>query len=301
MDKIKKIMGFIMIILASILYGTLPLGISFGHDIGLVTEQIVIYRFIFSLPCIIIAVIILNKGKLNYKAGVKLMVVGGLGYGLTAMLLSKAYAILGTAPATIIHFSYPAVIMSLEFLFLQKRISKGEIGALFMVILALLLLLEYPIKLDGYGLICAVVSAFTYAGYIFFLSIQSKIKSVNPIERTFWILIGGTIFFVFRYGFINPEYFFISSNQIVLLIATAVFQTLLPVLFLILGLKYIRASVAGIIGALEPFTALLIGAIYFEESLIGKRGISAIFILLSVIWIGIVNLKEEKNACINKQ
>lgn len=288
----KEDFGLIFVILASMLYGTLPMGIHMGHSIGLETEQIVIYRFLFSLP-LILGTLWWKKKKILVKGTIEMMLVGGLGYGLTALLLSKAYALLGTAPATILHFTYPAVIMLFECKGKKQKLSRGELSSLTIVLFALLLMIEFPLTLDWGGILVAIFSAFTYAFYLFYLGQKKKVE-MDGLIRTFWVVMGGTGFFLLRYGIFQPELFLIEGVQIPFLFCTAILQTLLPVLLLIWGLQKIRPSVAGIVGAIEPLTALILAAFFLGESLFSKRGIAAILIVVSVLIIGKMQSKEEK-------
>lgn len=219
------------------------------------------------------------------------MLIGGVGYGLTAMLLSRAYDSLGTAPATILHFIYPSLVMLLEWKVQKRKFSRLEMLSLSLVLLALALLIEFPFRLNGLGVIEALLSAVTYAVYLFYVGSKS-IPIQDALMRTFLVVAGGSLFFMLRYGILSPQVFQVEIKPLFFLIGLAFLQTLLPAFFLILGLRKIRPSQAGIIGALEPLTALVIAAFVFGESLFSKKGISGLLILASVILVSKLQDKE---------
>ena len=118
--------GYLAIIAASLLYGIMPVLSKLLLLEGMNSSSIVVWRFCFSTVfCLAIMLI----KKIPFQATPRqigvMIVVGILGFGMTATLVTAAYNYIPVGLATMFQFSYPLFV-----LIIMVILTKEKIGAL---------------------------------------------------------------------------------------------------------------------------------------------------------------------------
>ena len=148
------------------------------------------WRFLVSSLFIFILLLPRIKSVLLVPAElVKIIFYGLAFYGSGSILYFHAAQSIGSGLAMVIFFTYPTMVMLINFLVYKQNISKTYYFALIIILVGMLFLVNgSEFIFDLKGLILGVLSAFPYALYI----ISSK-KYRTPLI-SFWISIGSAQF-----------------------------------------------------------------------------------------------------------
>lgn len=204
----------------------------------------------------------------------------------TSLSLVVAYQHIASGIASTIHFLYPLAVAAAMMLFFKEPKSKTVLVAIAASVAGTAFLaaggMDSPHGGNtGTGIVCSVISIFTYAGYIVGVR-RTRAVGIPSVALTCYVMgFGAAIFFAggLLTGGVRVEtdphlWLYIGGLSVV---ATAVSN-----ISLVQGIKYAGPTLTSILGAMEPLTALVIGIVMFGEpfSLTGAAGV--VLILISV-------------------
>ena len=277
--------------LSGLLFGLLG---YFGLSVinaHLSTYNMLFWRFLVS--SLFIFVLLLPRIKSVILAPtelIKIIFYGLAFYGSGSILYFHAAQSIGSGLAMVIFFTYPTMVMLVNFLVYKQNISKIYYLALIIILVGMLFLVhgsEFIFDLKGLGL--GVLSAFLYALYI----ITSKNSSVPPLISTFWISIGSALVCLLcsllSKSFLVPMDFKIWFD----IGGIGIICTALPILLLLKGLKQISSLQASILSVLEPVFVVIFGIILLDEKVSLTQALG-IVILLSGALLTLLSHRFEK-------
>ena len=100
---------------------------------------------------------------------------------------------------------------------------------------------------------------------------------------TFWVLAAGAALFFALTGFgANLHPLAPTAACLGNVLGIGLVPTIIPILFINIAIKNVGPTYSAIIGALEPVTALVIGAVVFGEQVTGRILLGAAMILVAV-------------------
>jgi len=284
--------GVLYTALSGILYGSIGYFGATLMEHGFSVSNLLLWRFLLSAVLLIPVLVwwLKDRPSIDWKNCLKLFLFGAIFYGGSTALYFEASRSIGTGLAMVIFFAYPIVVVALSSFLHQTPFTKATFAALILIVVGCTLIaLGEKFQVDFYGITLAVLSGVGYALYVFFSKGASK--SIAPAIATFVVCLGGTVAFVpctlLIDGFINvPSNAFMWTNAGLF----SLMGTVLPVMFMLVGLKTISANKASIISVLEPVTTLAVGAAILNENVSMLQAIGAVIILLSAV---LVQLEKE--------
>lgn len=290
--------GILFTALSALLYGCIGYFGARLLALGLSVNNMLFWRFFCSsillLPSLIILVRRYNLSK-HVKALSSLFVIGGLFHGSGTAFYFEASKSIGTGLAMVIFFAYPIFVVALSFFLKKTPVSRITLGALFLIILGCALIASggsTATSFDLRGLLLALMSGLCYGIYVFYSKDLSQ--GLSPLLSTLCVCLGSMCIFVVYISFGSHNFQVPDSQEAwVLLSLFALFGTVLPVLLLLAGIKYLSASTASIISVLEPVVVLGVGAVLLDEPLQAVQLIGAMIILSATI---LVYLKPQTRA-----
>ena len=121
---------------------------------------------------------------------------------------------------------------------------------------------------------------------IYILVSKKRSHVLTPILSTFMVCLGCVVVFFLEIGLRGQSFYIPHTWPVILnIFGFSLVGTVLPVLFLLQGVKYISATKTAIISVLEPVTVLLVGMIFLGEPVSTLQGIGAVVILSSALLI----------------
>lgn len=276
--KSNEQLGSLYAILSGFLYGFIGyFGLSAMNG-SLAASTMLFWRFLIS--SLIIAVILLPRLKTrndSLKSMSKAFVTGMVYYSLSTLLYFYSAEYIGSGLAMVIFFTYPVMIMLLNYFFYGQSITPVYYVAIAIILIGMLFMMDMSkVAFDLIGIILGLVSAFFYASYI----VASKNNKISPNLSTLMVCLGcmTTCFFVsfFSHSLAVPS----SSTVWFNLFGISIVATVIPILLMLYSLNYISSEKASILSVLEPVFVVILGVFLLGEQ-VKPSGILGIIFVLS--------------------
>lgn len=213
-----------------------------------------------------------------------------------SLSLVFAYSNISTGVASTIHFLYPlAVALGMTLLFRERR-SWRLFTAIVVSLCGAALLSSGDIRASGgnpaLGIGAAVFSVISYAGYIIGVR-KSRAAQVESTTLTLLVMTIGAALFAVTGGLTSGLHWVDDSRTWGNILGLAIPATAISNIALVKAIKSIGPTLTSILGAMEPLTAVAIGAFYFGEpfTVAGAAGV-----LLIVAAVTIVVTQNRKQA-----
>lgn len=285
----NRLKGFIYGLATSITFGLIPLFTLPLMQEGMSLDSILFYRFLFATVALA-GMMKLHKETFHIeKSDLPILFLLACFYTASALFLFWGYDFMGAGVATTLHFTYPVFVTLLMLILFRERASWVTWLAILLAIygVAKLSLKEGELVLNPTGMIIVLLSAVGYASYITTVN-KSRVKTMNSRKLAFYVFVFTTLLFAAKALFnegIQPIPDALSAANLVLL---AVVPTVISNITLVLAVHHIGGTLTSILGAMEPVTAVCIGAFVFGEdfSLQEAFGIVLILIAVTIIILG---------------
>ncbi|MBD3587998.1 DMT family transporter [Bacteroides sp. GM023] len=214
---------------------------------------------------------------------------------VTSFSLIIAYQNIASGVASTIHFMYPLAVALAMMFFFQEKKSLWVMFAVLMSLLgaALLSLGELDAKNGNtmIGLVAACVSVFSYAGYIIGVRTTRAVQ-INSTVLTCYVMGLGTLFYLIGAFSTSGLQWVTDGYTWLIILGLALPATAISNITLVQAIKYAGPTLTSILGAMEPLTAVVIGALVFKELFTVN---SAIGILLILMAVSIVVFRRQKS------
>lgn len=282
----SKLKGFIYGIITSVTFGLIPLFTLPLMQKGMCSDSILLYRFTAATAALGIMLLIRKESFRIPLRDVPLIFILSLFYTASSLFLLYGYEVMGAGVATTIHFTYPVfVTMLMLMLFREKTTLTVWIAVLLAVAgVARLSLRGGELTLDPAGVAVVLLSAVGYASYIIAVN-KSRLREMHSRKLAFYVFLFTTLIFAVKAGWqksLQPLPDAVSAVNIVLL---AVAPTVISNITLLLAVRHIGGTLTSILGALEPVTAVCIGALVFGEAFTAGEATGILLILIAVVLI----------------
>ena len=213
----------------------------------------------------------------------------------TSFSLVVAYQNIASGVASVIHFMYPlAVALTMMFVFKEPK-SKTIISAIVISIIGAVFLSTGNIESSGggdtvLGIVMSTISVFSYAGYIVGVR-RTRAVNIPSVPLTCSVMGIGAVLFIIG-GFFTGGIRIETDPHIWLYIAgLGLVATAISNISLVQGIKLAGPTLASIMGAMEPLTAVVIGIFVFGETFSWHTAVGIVLILFAVL---LVILKQQK-------
>jgi drug/metabolite transporter (DMT)-like permease len=285
--------GFLFCIASGLLYGPMGyFGMQLINDGSSITNML-FWRYLVAV--IFIFIVLVPKIKymrIDPKIFLSQLVLGIVFYGSFSLLYFQACLYIGTGLAIVIFFTFPAFVMSFNWIIYQNPAPRIYYVSLITILFGMIMLIDLAeMKADLRGIGLAIFSAAGYACYIVFS--KSHINSSPPITSTLTISIGGCIFAIIASNidgtFYVPTSFEVWKN----IIGLGIISTALPILFLLEGMRYVSSEKAAFLSVLEPVFVFTIGVTALNETVSSNEAIGALIIITGAMLVQLDRRPDE--------
>lgn len=261
----KEHYGTMYAILSGLLYGFVGyFGVSIVHASTSVTNMLFWRFFIASIA---IGFFIIRRRKdiqiFFHKEMLFSFINGAVFYGLSTTLYFFACPYIGSGVAMVLFFTYPAIVILLNYLLYRQKIPRIYYLALIIIFTGMLLLIEPgQMRFNLFGIVLSIISAFLYAAYIVS---SKKINTLSPSVSTFMVCLGCMVICLF-FSIGNNSLRVPSSLAVwINLLGIAIVSTSIPIMLLLYSLNYINSEKASLLSVLEPVFVFIFGVILLNE------------------------------------
>ena len=267
----------------SVTFGLIPLFTLPLIGKGMVYDSILFYRFLFA--SLALAAVMLVK-KETFRIDLRdlpVFILLAFFYTFSSLFLLYGYGYMGAGVATTLHFTYPVfVTLIMFFLFREKTGWLTWLSiALAVCGVALLSLPESGLSADVKGIVIVLLSAVAYGSYIVGVN-KSRVRNMNSRKLAFYVFVFTTIIFGIKdmaSGSLQLPPDPVSYCNLFFL---AVLPTVVSYITLVLAVQNIGGTLTSVLGALEPLTAVCIGALVFGEDFTLREGFGILLVLTAV-------------------
>ncbi|WP_196068461.1 DMT family transporter, partial [Bacteroides faecis] len=206
-------------------------------------------------------------------------------YLMSAVFLFWGYKFMASGVATTIHFMYPVLTTLIMMLFFKEKKSGWRMAAIVSAITGVYFLSGGNTETGSIsfsGLFIVLLSALGYALYLVTMS-QLKIGRMKGLLLTFYVFLFGGILLFIGIGTVSqlqPISEWHTAGNLILL---ALIPTVVSNLALVRAVKSIGSTLASVLGAMEPVTAVCVGIFLFGEAFTTSIGVGIALIIAAVM------------------
>ena len=290
----SKLKGFLYGLATSITFGLIPLFTLPLMQRGLTSDSILFYRFITAT--LALGAMMLLKGesfRITWR-DVPLLVTMALFYTASSMFLLYGYEVMGAGVATTLHFTYPIFTTLLMLVLFREQASWVTWLAIALAVggVARLSLQGTELTIDAWGVFIVLLSAVGYASYIVSVN-KSRLKNMHSRKLAFYVFLFTALTFTIKNSIQHSLQPLPDWESIGLVALLAVMPTVISNITLLLAVRHIGGTLTSILGAMEPVTAVVIGACIFGESFTTTEAAGIALILIAVVLIILTNRIKE--------
>jgi len=266
--------GFLFALGSAALFAIRPIFVKLVYAQGVDPTTLIAYRMLFSMPVYITLLwfFLRNKtrrAKLNVNNVIAISGAGLLGYYVSSFLDLVGLQYVTAQLGRMILYVYPTFVVLLGAAFFNKKINLSTIMALGLTYTGVAIIFGHDLKEFGSDIILGgayiLACAFTFSLYLLFS--KPLISDVGSQVFTCIALIAASIGILIHYSIThstsNPE---INSTGLWLILAIALFCTVIPTFFTTAAVERIGADRTGIIAMVGPaFTSLFAVSVLSES------------------------------------
>ena len=270
--------GYILGAVAAVSYGTNPLFAVPLYELGMGVSSVLFYRYLFAT--IILGTIMLIRGD-----SLPLMVLLGIFFAMSSVLLFEAYRYMDVGLASTLLFVEPVFIALILWIFFHERISLWTLISIAICLTGVVFLCNpgEGAHVTATGVTLVILSSLAYALYMVMIN-KSRIRHLSGSTLTFYSLLFGMIVFAVRTdGFTEVQPVPSGLLPWACVAGISIVPTIVSLLTVAISIQCIGSVPVSILGALEPITGVMFGVALFGEILTVRASIGIVLIILAVI------------------
>lgn len=284
MKTSSALTGYLCGIAAAVSYGTNPLFALFLYRDGLQPTSVLFYRFAFG-AAILGAMLLAGRKAMGVtrREGLTLLVLGLL-FAASSLTYYFSFKFMAAGLASTILFFYPVMVAVIMAVWFGERVGIGTVLAIVLSLAGIALLYQGDgtATLSPVGMVLVIISALTYALYIVVLN-RSHIR-MSSLKLTFYVLLVCVACNV-ALSLMVPSFALQAlptTRSWLYAAGLGLVPTVLSLVTMAVAVAHVGGTPTAIMGALEPLTAVAIGALVFGEALTPRLMLGIVLILMAV-------------------
>ena len=209
---------------------------------------------------------------------------------ITSLTLLIGYANISSGISSTINFMYPVIVaLCMMIAFGEKRTWIDFLAIAGSFFGVYLLASGDSIVVEGgntqLGLICSLISAFSFAAY-YILMKRLKADKIEVVKFTTWMMMLSAFYFIVCAFIFEGRLTFVADGKCWLnILGLGLWSTMVSNITGVKAVRRIGPTLTSILGALQPLTAVVLGVAFLGEHLYLRSciGITVILIAVSVI------------------
>lgn len=280
----EKTKGILFIILSAISFGIMPVLAKLSYIGGANTYTALFLRFFFA--AIMLLYYLKSKGislKLARKQLFLVIIIGVFGFTFASTSLFMSYNYISIGMATMIFYTYPAIVTLLSYVFYKEKVYPRKIISLIISTIGIYILIDSgSASFNLIGIILAGIAALLYSLYVLGGS-HKEFKVINSYVLTFYISCASAVMMFMAAITTRNFNMHISFYALVAILLLALISTAVALMAFLEGVRIIGPSKASIFSTIEPIVALILGIIILKEPISARIIIGSIMIVISVV------------------
>ena len=262
---------------ALLLFGSNGLVASF---ISLTSYEIVLLRSVLG-SALLITVFFMTRHKLTAvqrRKDLLFVALSGAAMAADWLLLFEAYQYIGVSLGMLINYCGPAIVVVLSPLLFKEKLTWQKAIALLSALLGAILISGEAVTggVSRWGLLCAILSAFSYAAMVIF---NKQAKQVTGIENSTLQLLFTCIVVAAFVGAKQGFHMDIAAGDWLPILWLGLINTGASCYFYFSSIGSLPAQTVAICGYLEPLSAVLLALVFLHETMLPLQILGAALIV----------------------
>lgn len=302
-EKMRRritINGLFYAAVSSASFGFSPLFTILLITAGLTDFDVLSYRWLTAAVVLVIYALIKKKSlRLNSFDEVWKIVVLSLLRAITSFTLLLGYANIASGVATTINFMYPVIVALCMMIFFNEQKSPINFLSILISVLGVYLMASGEgLDVDGgnttLGLVSSLISAFSFAAYYIFMK-KSKADKIESVKFTTWIMMLCAVFFIAA-GLITHGRIQIVTEfkPWMSILGLGLWATMVSNFTGVKAVRRIGPTLTSIMGALQPLTAVVLGAVFLDEHL-GLMSFAGIVLIMASVTMTVISQRTKSH------
>lgn len=218
---------------------------------------------------------------------------------ITSVTLLIGYVNISSGIAATLNFMYPVIVtLTMVIFFGEKRSATDYLAILASIFGVYLLASGDSIVAHGgntrLGLICSLISAFSFAAYYIVMK-QVKADKIEVVKFTTWIMMLSAVYFIICAFIFNGKLTLITDARSWMnALGLGLWATMVSNITGVKGIRRIGPTMTSILGAVQPVTAVILGVLFLGEHLY-LRSLIGISIILVAVCIIVLHQNNRKH------
>ncbi len=222
----------------------------------------------------------------------KVAALGFVGYYAASFLDFIGLKYVGAGVGRLILYLYPTLVLLISFLFLHRRPTRRQLGALVITYAGVALILSSQIHGGAEGQLFLLGALFVFASSLFYatylVASAELVKRVGSMRFTAYSMAVATLPAVVQFFAIEPMSALELPGKVWLYaILLATFTTVLPLFIQAEALKRIGAAEFALIGALGPVSVAVTSALGLDEQFTLFQAFGGVLVILGVLLVSV--------------
>jgi drug/metabolite transporter (DMT)-like permease len=273
-------LGILLIVLSAASFGAIPIFAHFAYASGATPLTVLFFRFAIAATCFCTYTIF---GKFSWPKSENLktlILLGGVGFVLQSLSFFTALTLASPGVVVLLLYLYPAIVVGISMVVLQRPGSPGQIAALGIAILGTILTIGPFGEARPLGIILGLVSASVYATYV--LVGEKVMQEESPIISTTVMISSAAIVYgviVTIHGLSLPQ----TLSGWAGIGALGLISTVLAIGALFTGIKLLGAPTASMLSTLEPVVTIVLSLFILKQPIVVMQLVGGALILTAVV------------------
>jgi drug/metabolite transporter (DMT)-like permease len=275
--------GTIAILVSALAYGFLAILIKLALEAGARPLPLVAWRFAIAAIVVWLLLWLRRRPAPPREAWLPLMGLGAL-YALNALLFTFGLQWVPAATASLVFYTYPAVVVFLASLFLGERLT-ARIGAAMALTVAGCALTAGAGAVGGdpRGIALVLLSMSSLSVYIV---TGRPLLARLPGHGSAAIIVTGTAVVTLAVAALGQGLVLEGGTRAAwLIVMLAIFCTAVPITLFVIGLKRVDAGKAAIYSTFEPVITVVGAGFLLDERISNLQYLGGAVILSGLVWL----------------
>jgi drug/metabolite transporter (DMT)-like permease len=260
-------------------------------------------RMIFSLPFLAVAAALHRRSSataapITRRDALALAALGFIGYYLSSFLDMIGLQYVAAGIGRLLLFLYPTIVVIISALVLGKRISRREVAALLITYAGVALVVsgQYGKPSPDFWLGATLVMASAVTFSIYLVGSGEVVAKLGSIRFTTYATAAASVYCIVQFFLLRPlSALALPLRVYELVIAMALFSTVMPLFMMAEALRRIGASRVAMISALGPAATVVSGYLGLDERMTLLQTIGGVLIVSGVLIVASHARKLDRN------
>ena len=221
------------------------------------------------------------------------MTASGIAMAADWLFLFEAFQQMGVSLSIIINYIGPAIAVAASVILFKDQMTVSKIVCLGAALLGAVLVNSFSTgsQINAAGLICAILSAFSYAAMVIFNKCSKEITGTqNAVIQLFVTAVTVTVYMGISYGFQMN----IPEDNWTWILCLSLINTGIGCFFYFSSISSLPVQTVAVCGYIEPLSAVLFSLIFLHEALVPLQWVGGLLIIGGALF-------SESSRFINKK